>query len=339
MTVSATRRLVHSKLAPAVLIIAGGLLAGLAFWSADASVDFPYRRSEQTVSQEEVSKTLGLPIDPSFSVKRVSYFLPDRAAPIASALALSTEAGNTALTWENHIAEPVLSGDASLDETSRVLNAIRAHVGDDGIVLAWWDFSRKVRLIAKKQAPLDDAEGRGLLIPAAWESQKDAVRRAEAQFWKGQVSESAARDFSAFAGALLKPETEGANELERLAGDRKAFVVLRLSDIWRLASEQPEAFSVASKDFPGSAQSHGVIRQVRDWMREAKQEYPYAVEPIGTAVRIHYLPKPDQQNLLIAKLLPFTTTNPLGLNRFRLVFQHRGYWIYRLVPAAEASAS
>jgi hydroxylamine oxidation protein HaoB len=43
--------------------------------------------------------------------------------------------------------------------------------------------------------------------------------------------------------------------------------------------------------------------------------------------------------LLIAKLLPFTTTNQLGLNRFRLVFQHRGYWIYRLVPAAEASAS
>jgi hydroxylamine oxidation protein HaoB len=333
------RRAARSRLAPALLILAGGLLAGLAFWPGTVRPEFPYRRTEQAVSSEEISKTLGFPLDPAISVKRVAYFLPNQTQPIADALALTSAGSNSPLTWENHLTEPVLSADASLDDLGQVLKAINSHVADEDIVLAWWDLSRIIRLIGKKNAPLDDAQGRGLIIPKAWEESRDAVKQAEADFWKGEVcGATCAQEFSDFTIALLKPENDGANDLERLARGRKAFVAVRLSDVWRLASERPDLLSLAYKDFPGSAQSHGVMKQVREWLKEAGQDYPYAVEPIGSAVRIHYLPKPEQQNLLIAKLLPFTTTNPLGLSRFQLVFQYREYWVYRLV-AAEAPAS
>jgi hydroxylamine oxidation protein HaoB len=333
------RRSLQSRLTPAILMIAGGLIAATAFWSARATSELPYRRTEQAVSREDIANGLGMPIDPAISIRRVSYLLPDQAQPLATSLALSGPSGNVSLTWENHVAERVLSGDATLDETSRLLKAIHSHVADDDVVFAWWDLSRKIRLITRKDAPLDDRHGRGLLVPEAWEQSREAVKREEARFWKEDVADRAEQDFSSFFDSLLKSETDGANDLEQLARGRRAFVVVRLSDLWRLASDRPDLLSIAYRDFPGSAQSHGVMKQVREWLRESGLDYPYAVEPIGSAVRIHYLPKAEQQNLLIAKLLPFTTTNPLGLSRFRLVFQHRGYWIYRLVPAAEASAS
>ena len=51
-----------------------------------------------------------------------------------------------------------------------------------------------------------------------------------------------------------------------------------------------------------------------------------AVEP-GAAVRADVSRDGDR---LIARLLPFSTSLPSPLTRFSLVYQHKGWWIYRL---------
>ena len=69
-------------------------------------------------------------------------------------------------------------------------------------------------------------------------------------------------------------------------------------------------------------------------MTEQKLDASFAVEPVGNAIRIHFLPKASDADLLITKLLPFTTSNPLHLKNFKLVYQHRGFWIYQLTADA-----
>ncbi len=38
---------------------------------------------------------------------------------------------------------------------------------------------------------------------------------------------------------------------------------------------------------------------------------------------MHYLPRKSNSDLLLTRLLPFSTSNPLGLGRLRLVYQYR----------------
>ena len=56
----------------------------------------------------------------------------------------------------------------------------------------------------------------------------------------------------------------------------------------------------------------------------------FAAEPIGGATRLHYFQRKADSDTLIAKLLPFSTSNPMQLERLELVYQHKGWWVYRL---------
>src|SRR5690606_16681412 len=103
------------------------------------------------------------------------------------------------------------------------------------------------------------------------------------------------------------------------------YVAVHLSDIWKLAMERPDDLSISSKDFPGSA-THGVMRTASQWLRDQKLDGSYAVEPVGNAVRVHYLTKSADAERLIAKMLPFTSSNPTQLTHLKLVYQHRGFW-------------
>ena len=56
----------------------------------------------------------------------------------------------------------------------------------------------------------------------------------------------------------------------------------------------------------------------------------FAMVVIGGATRLHYFTRKCDSETLIAKLLPFTTSNPMQLDRLELVHQHKGWWVYRL---------
>jgi len=320
----------------ALPLIVGGvgvLFVGWATLSRTRPVDVPYKTSLSDAPADAFKKQDASAADVG-PIKELSVSVPDVRDPIAEALIAHEGDGRVVpLNWRNNVTEPIFSADFTAAEVNKVMTAIREHVPKNAVVLSWWDLSRRIRLMSGRQAPLDDPLARGLLLPTAWSDQETVVRDRERRFWGANVPADDAKTFKEYINALLMNEHDGAAALAALQPGKTVYVAVHLSDIWKIASARPDKISLRYKDFPGSM-SHGVMKAARDWMTEQKLNASFAVEPQGNAIRIHYLPKTSDADLLISKLLPFTTSNPLLLKEFKLVYQHRGFWIYQLAPAA-----
>ncbi|PPD45794.1 MAG: hydroxylamine oxidation protein HaoB [Methylocystis sp.] len=312
-----------------MLIGAGlvGLGAALLGWAGYSSLrpDAHYTLTLSPAPGDAVKEfaSLGLAAD---ALQRVAITSPDERRPIASGVVVREGARLAPLVWRNEVTEPILFSDISASDIVKVVSAIREHVSGDSVVLAWWDLSRAIRMATKRDAPLDDARASGLLIPSAWTE----VAEAERARWGAGVDPQASESFERFIDALLSSEQHGADALTKLATGKPAYVAVHISDVWKAAAARPGRYSIGYKDFPSSGVSHGVIKSATQWMRENKVEGGFAAEPIGGATRLHYFTRKGDSDALIAKLLPFSTSNPAQLERFELVYQHRGWWVYRL---------
>jgi hydroxylamine oxidation protein HaoB len=312
------------------LIVAGIAILAWAAASAWQPPPLPYELHRSRAAPGALPEFSGLDVDTG-KLERLDLSAPGRQSPIVTATVTHDREGRlVALSWSNAVAEPVLFPDINAAEASKILTAIKEHVPSEAIILSWWDFSRRIRSIAQRQAPLDDPLARGLLMPSAWEAKKDLVTESQRTLWGAGVPAGDGTVFAKFVDALLSEEQRGVDALAELAGGKPAYIAVHLSDIWKAAAVRPELISIAYRDFPAVSEQHGVIRAVREWIQEQKIEGGYAVEPIGNAIRVHYLPRKAESTLLLTRLLPFSTSNPLDLNRLRLVYQYRGYWIYEL---------
>lgn len=232
----------------------------------------------------------------------------------------------TPLVWRNNVTEPVFFTDIAASDIGKVLASIREHVAEDAVILSWWDLSRTIRLATGRTAPLDDARARGLQIPADWKN----TSAQEIARWGAGVDAATTQRFGEFIDALLMNEGKGADALKALAGGKPAFVALHISDVWKIAAAQPEKISVAYKDFPSATVDHGLIKSAQQWLRDEKIEGPFAVEPTGSATRLHHLPRKSDGDALIVRLLPFSSSLPEPPKRLSLVWQHKGWWVWRL---------
>ncbi|MBL1258059.1 hydroxylamine oxidation protein HaoB [Methylocystis sp. Sn-Cys] len=311
-------------------IIGAGLIAiGIALlgWAGYSSLRPPshYSLTIAAAPDDAAKEVASLGLAPD-ALQRVEISIPQERRPIAAGLVAREGGRLSPLVWRNEVTEPILFADVSAADITKVLTAIRDHVGEDAVVLAWWDLSRAIRLAAKRNAPLDDARASGLLIPAAW---PDAQGAEQARLGAGAAPKSS-ETFDRFIDALLSDEKRGSETLSEIAAGKPAYVAVHISDVWKVAAARPERLSIAYKDFPSSGVSHGVIKSATQWMREQKIDGGFAVEPIGGATRLHYFARKGDSDALIAKLLPFSTSNPAQLERLELVYQHKGWWIYRL---------
>lgn len=316
---------------PVVLIGLGLGLLALALSSALQPVPLPYERKLIAAEAGAADALATIGSERIDGLQRVQWKTDGVREPIASALISRGQDGRPVpLDWRNAVTEPVFSADLTLPEVDKVMAAIRQHVSEDAVVLSWWDLSRKIRLMAGRQAPLDDPDARGLIVPASWSTATDAVQASERAFWGKDVAKSDAGTFSRFIDALLMNEHEGADALATLVPNKEVYVAVHLSDIWKVASARPGRLEIGYRDFPSAGHSHGVVKATRQWINEQKIEGGYAVEPIGNAIRVHYFAKKAGSNHLITRLLPFSTSNPMQMERLQLVYQHRGFWIYKL---------
>ncbi|HET6374862.1 MAG TPA: hydroxylamine oxidation protein HaoB [Methylocella sp.] len=312
------------------MIIAG---AALMAWAAYAALRPPPLPYDLTFSQTAPS---AFPEAAEWaagaeSIERLEVKAKGVAKPVAAGLVTRDKEGRlTPLGWENSVTEPVFFADVSLPETAKALAAIEKHVPSEAVVLAWWDLSRRIRAMAHRQAPLDDPLAQGLLIPPAWKSSETRIREKLRGLWGSGVSGKEGSVFNTFIDALLLDEHSGAQALAKLANGKKAYIAVHLSDVWKAAQARPGRISAAWKDFPGTAGSHGVIKAVHQWIEEQKIEGGYAVEPMGNATRLHYFLRKPDSGILLAQLLPFSTSNPLRPGALQLVYQQGGYWIYAL---------
>lgn len=308
----------------AVLVAVGLGLIGWAGYSALRTVSH-YALSVALAPADAAKEVESLGLAPD-ALRRVEVTSPEERRPVAMGLVVVDGPRLAPLVWRNEVTEPILFADVSPADVVKVLAAIREHAPEDAVILAWWDLSRAIRVAAKRNAPLDDPEARGLLIPSTWTE----AREAERARWGAGADPQAAGPFGQFISAMLADEKQGAETLTTLAGGKPAYVAVHISDVWKAAAARPERLSIAYKDFPSSGVSHGVIKSATEWMREQKIDGGFAVEPIGGATRLHYFQRKGESDALIAKLLPFSTSNPAQLERFDLVYQHKGWWVYQL---------
>ena len=316
---------------PAGLTVSGAIMVGLAINSALLPAELPYQMAIVD-AQPDAYKALALPAaGPALPVKRLEWRAPGVREPIATTVVVTDADGrNVPLDWQNNVTEPVFSADLTMTEVGKMLTAIREHVSSDALVLSWWDLSRKIRFGAQRQAPLDDPQARGLVMPAAWRSIAGLVEASERAFWSKGVPEADGEKFTRYIDALLLDEAKGADALRALAPGKEVYVAVHLSDVWKVAAARPDRIEIAYRDFPGAGQSHGIMKATRQWISDQKIEGGYAIEPIGNAVRLHYFASKGSSDHLIAKMLPFSTSNPMRLERLKLVYQYRGFWIYKL---------
>ncbi len=312
------------KLLGSALVIAGLALLGWAGYSTLRPASH-YALTVTAAPADEVKELASLGLRPE-ALQRIEITSPEERRPVATSLVTREGERLAPIVWRNEVTEPIFFYDQSAADATKVLAAIREHVPDGAVVLAWWDLSRAIRAVTKKDAPLDDPQARGLLIPATW-TEAAAVER---QRWGAGVAPQAAENFGQFIDALLSDEATGAATLARLAGGKPAFVAVHISDVWKAAAARPERLSIAYKDFPSSGVSHGVIKSATQWMREQNIDGGFAAEPMGGATRLHYFQRKSDGDTLLAKLLPFSTSNPAQLERMQLVYQHKGWWVYEL---------
>lgn len=316
---------------PRIQLIAG--LALLAFgamllaWSLFAAINpTAHYAVEFAPADDAATKALGgLALKSDF--QRIDIRELEEKRIVASGLLARDGAGRlTPLDWRNAVTEPVFFADFAASDLVKTLTAIRDNVGEDAVIFAWWDLSRAIRLVSGRDAPLDDARATGLQIPAAWKN----TSAQEAARWGAGADEASSKHFMSFIDALLMDETAGADALRKLANGKPAFIAVHIADIYKIATARPGKLTVAYKDFASSSVSHGVIKSAQQWLQEQKIEGGYAVEPTGGATRLHYLRRKSNGDALIARLLPFSTSLAAPPTRLTLVYQHKGWWVWRL---------
>ena len=317
-------------LAPAGLIVAGSAILGWAAWSSLRPPSLPYEQATAPAPAASLTDFSAAGLDIA-RLERSEIRAPEAGSPIATGIVTrDADQRATPLGWRNAVTEPVFFADIDPADTAKVLAAIREHAPAEAVVFAWWDMSRRIRALAGRRAPLDDPLARGLLTPGAWTVNVAAINENQRAYWGAGVPSGEGETFAKFIDALLMDESRGVAALAEIAGGKEVFVAVHLSDLWKAAAARPDLLSIAYRDFPGGGDTHGVMKAAREWLQENGIEGGFAVEPMGGAIRLHYLPHKTDSARLLARLLPFSTSNPLKLERLELVYQHKGYWIYKL---------
>ena len=345
-----------TKLLPSlgILLVTGGLLLLIWFaWLWFNPAPAPYRYTlvkEGGVAQFDA---LGLAPWPDLTVAQYEV----RVEGVNDPIALATTARRGAappilLSWENRSSELIISVDNKLSELTALAVAINKHAGKDARILAWWDTSRQIKLLAARDTLFSAHLDEPLILPSPWLAYSDSVRHYEDQFWGAPASAEEQRNFQRFADALIAEPAKGAALLRELAGmsdaagksaqdpAREAYVVIHVTDLYKLGLMRPEQFDIAYKSFPMEGNMHGMIGYLKKWMQENNYE-TYTLQSLSDSmVRGYFLRDAKSSNTLIAQMLPFTNSMPLDLTVLQLIYQQGGYWVYKLpaTPVMDAPA-
>ncbi len=326
-----------TKLLPllGIFLVTGGflLLGWLAYVSlSPGSAPYHYK----LVEEGGVGKfdKLGLAPWPDLAISKYEVYVQGVDKPIAVAhLVKRGETPPILLNWESRTSELLTSVDSKSSELITLVTAITKYASEDAIILAWWDTSRQVQLLAGRDTLFPSHHGEPMIIPSHWRERSDTIKKYEQEFWGAPAPAEERRKFQRFADALAADVNEGAAILRELAGPREAYVVVHVTDLYKLGLMRPDRFDLAYKTFPMSGSNmHGLVNTVKRWKHENNYE-TYTLQSLSdTSVRGYFLR--DGKNTLLAQMLPFIDTRPLELEAVQLIYQHGGYWVYK-IPSGE----
>ena len=294
----------------------------------------PYRY--HLVEEGPVGKfdKLGLEGWPGLTIGKYEVRVDSVDKPIAVAYrATRGDAPPVLLNWENRISEPVGSVDSSLSELTTLATAIAKHVPKEAVVLAWWDISRQVRLLADRDTLFTSHLGLPIIAPSYWRGRIGAIAKYEREFWSAPPSAEESLTFERFVDALASEANQGVAMLQELVGSREAYLVVHVTDLYKLGLLRPERLDMAFKDFPLISNNvHGLAPQVKAWMKNNNYDR-YALQSLSEKeVRAYFLREGTNGTTLFAHMLPFVDRTPVELQVVQLVHNHGGYWIYKIPP-------
>ncbi len=329
------------KLLPSlgVLLVAGGVsLLGWVSWAYWQPGPAPYRY--QLVEERGVEPVAAPALEswPELKFARYEIRMDGIDKPVAVAqVARRGAAAPVVLDWDNRTGEPLLFADLRLAELKSLSQAIAKHTSNDALLLGWWDTSRALQLLTGRETLFNAHLGEPFIAPPPWQRHRRSIVRYERDFWGAPPAEVEVRRFQRFAEALSLGAAAGAAQLRELAGDREAYVVVHVSDLYKLGLLHRERLGVAYKDFPVRGDLHGPISFVKRWMGDHHYA-AYAVHELSDSqARAYFLADARSGNTLLAQMLPLSTSRPAELQALQLVHQHGGYWVYR-IPARPGSA-
>lgn len=140
-----------------------------------------------------------------------------------------------------------------------------------------------------------------------------------------------------FAQSLVNPPANGLDDLRQLAGTRDTYLIVHVSDLYKLGLMYPDKFGIAYKHYRMTGNLHGMISHLKTEMR-TRGYYTYTLQSLSDElIRAFFLIDEASYDTLLAKLLPFTSQpSPVERTSPRLIYQQGGYWVYHLTAKAPA---
>ena len=281
---------------------------------------------------------LGLEAWPDLIVSKYEIYTQEVDEPIATTH--TVKRGETApilFNWENHTSAMLTSVDNKSSELVTLAKAITKYAPKDAIILAWWDTSRQIKLLTGRDTLFSSHHGEPVIIPSHWREHSNSIKNYEQEFWGAPAPAEERRKLQRFADALTGDIDKGTGILRELAGSKESYVVVHITDLYRLGLMRPDILDLAFKDFPmNSANVHGLVNTVKRWQIDNNYK-TYSLQWLSdSAVRTYFLR--NGENTLLAQMLPFTETRPIELKAVQLIYQHGSYWVYK-IPSTESPAS
>ena len=322
-----------------IILVTGGLF--VLGWFAYLSLKpepAPYRY--QLVEEGGVGKfaNLGLSAWPELKLGKYEVRVESVDKPIAVAYRASVgNAQPVLLSWENLISEPVGFIDSNLPDLITVATQIATHVPKGTVILAWWDTSQQIRLLAGSDTLFTSHLGEPMITPSQWKGRQETIKKYEKEFWGAPQLDEESRKFQRFADALSSDSEKGVAMLRELVGAREAYVVVHVADLYKLGLMRPERLDMAFKDFPLTGNVHGLAAQVKGWM--ASNGYDsYTLQSLSEKmVRAYFIRESKTGKTLLAQMLPFMDRTPLELQLLQVIYNHGGYWVYKIPPVQPPS--
>lgn len=293
----------------------------------------PYQYHLLTEGEASKFPELELEAWPTLQISKYELRTAEIDKPIAHAyFGQRDKESPVLLHWENHTGEPLIALDRKPEELSALATAIGKHTSEDALILAWWDTSRQIHLLSQRNTLFNGHLTEPLIIPARWQEKSEAIRAYENTLSQSTPSEQEHEQFRRFTEALLQPPEAGAAKLRELIGSaQEAYLVIHVSDLYKLGLLHPDQFGVAYKNFAMTGNIHGLITHMKVEMKE--HDYStYTLQSLSDRdIRVFFLTDEKSADTLMARMLPFTSKEaPLELKAVQLVYQQGGYWVYKL---------
>lgn len=234
--------------------------------------------------------------------------------------------------WKNSTNEVLYNLDRKPSELSALATVIGRHAPKDALILSWWDTARQIKLLTGHDTLFTSHLNEPLMIPVPWLEQSEAIQAYENQFWKSKADRQEQEQFKRFSQALAAPAQEGIKQLRELIGtDREAYLIVHVTDLYKLGLMHPDKIGVAYQNFPMTGNMHGMINHMKVQLKENDFD-TYTLQSISDEeIRVFFLSDAESSQTLLARLLPFVDKKaPTEQETAQLIYQQGGYWVYKL---------